>query len=348
MYKRLLQYVIPTKHNEHKPHLLREVGAFVVLFCILATLLVSATATIFVNTSGLFSAVYPSVLVDLTNEARVSNGYEALEVNEKLTQAAQRKANDMAEKGYFAHTSPEGVSPWYWIGLSGYRFLYAGENLAVDFTESVDVNQAWLDSTSHAANILSPHFTEVGIATAKGTYEGTETTFVAQMFGTPIPQIDTSVSETRSTYSDEGTETKVSTQEPEESEPTEPRVEVINQSSTEEEKTLIVGNADVSEDDVAELQKDRGEVEPSAAPGYEKYTKWYSWLVVHPQKVAEYALYSATIIIALTLLLMFFVQIKAQHPKNLLYGLVLLLFLLIAIYINKTGMIGYAVSQYLL
>jgi len=52
-----------------------------------------------------------------------------------LEQAAQLKANDMAEKGYFAHTSPDGKTPWEWLKDVSYPFLAAGENLAVNFLD---------------------------------------------------------------------------------------------------------------------------------------------------------------------------------------------------------------------
>ena len=49
-------------------------------------------------------------LIDLANEDRKDAGVDELLINEKLTHAAQMKANDMAEKGYFAHVSPEGLT----------------------------------------------------------------------------------------------------------------------------------------------------------------------------------------------------------------------------------------------
>jgi hypothetical protein len=93
----------------------------------------------------------------------------------------------MATKGYFSHTSPEGLSPWHWFDTVGYKFMYAGENLAINFSESTDVEQAWMNSPGHRANILNERFTEIGIATAQGTYQGQPTIFVAQMFGKPLP-----------------------------------------------------------------------------------------------------------------------------------------------------------------
>jgi hypothetical protein len=104
-----------------------------------------------------------------------------------LTVAAQDKANDEATKGYFAHTSPQGLTPWYWFQQVGYNFDYAGENLAVNFSDSEDVTTAWMNSPEHRANILNTDFTQIGIAAAQGVYEGEPTTFVVEEFGTPAP-----------------------------------------------------------------------------------------------------------------------------------------------------------------
>ena len=131
------------------------------------------------------AAVISTILVELANGERAANDLGTLTVDPVLVATAQAKANDMAEKSYFAHTSPEGVDPWYWFKEAGYSFDYAGENLAVDFSDSGDVNNAWMNSPTHRENILDPHFTEIGIATAQGMYQGHPTTFVVQEFGTP-------------------------------------------------------------------------------------------------------------------------------------------------------------------
>ena len=133
-----------------------------------------------------FAAVLSSVLVDLTNLDRSTNAVVRLKINPLLEEAARLKASDMATKGYFAHVSPEGVTPWHWFAVAGYDYADAGENLAIDFFESADVEKAWMNSPLHRANILNGSFTEVGIATATGTYQGYPTTFVVQMFGRPI------------------------------------------------------------------------------------------------------------------------------------------------------------------
>ncbi len=132
-----------------------------------------------------FAAVYAGMVVAYTNDDRQAVGKTAFVPNDLLTQAAQLKANDMAEKGYFAHNSPDGKKPWYWIEKAGYVYKYAGENLAIDFIDSKDVTDAWMSSPGHKANILNSDFKEIGVATAVGMYQGRETTFVVQMFGAP-------------------------------------------------------------------------------------------------------------------------------------------------------------------
>lgn len=131
------------------------------------------------------AAVVSAVLVQLANSDRSQNGLGDLTINPVLVAAAQAKANDMASIGYFAHISPQGLDPWHWFKQVGYSFDYAGENLAVDFSDSSDVNTAWMNSPTHRENILDPHYTEIGIAEAQGMYQGHPTTFVVQEFGTP-------------------------------------------------------------------------------------------------------------------------------------------------------------------
>lgn len=132
------------------------------------------------------AAIYTSVLINLTNRDRVLNNITELKINPLLEKAAQMKADDMAQKSYFAHNTPDGKAPWYWFTEAGYRYKYAGENLAVNFQNSEDVQTAWMNSRGHFLNIVNPKYTEIGIATSTGLYKGREAVFVVQMFGTPL------------------------------------------------------------------------------------------------------------------------------------------------------------------
>ena len=146
--------------------------------------------------SSFLAAVLPGVLDDLTNQNRQSQNLSPLVVSPTLNNVAEMKVKDMAKFGYFAHTSPDGKEPWYWFNLAGYKYEYAGENLAVDFNDSTDVALAWMNSPTHKANILKNSYTEVGTAVATGTYQGNSTIFVAQEFGRPaISNVVTKVAE---------------------------------------------------------------------------------------------------------------------------------------------------------
>lgn len=159
--------------------------SFLIFFCFLST---AAWQTRVLPSGMMQAAVLPAVLVDQTNEERVRVGETGLRVSPLLTEAAQAKADDMATKGYFAHTSPTGVSPWYWFDQVNYQYAYAGENLAVNFSDSRRVTDAWMNSLLHRQNILNTNFTEIGIATATGVYKGREAVFVVQLFGTTMQE----------------------------------------------------------------------------------------------------------------------------------------------------------------
>jgi uncharacterized protein YkwD len=158
--------------------------AFLGIFLLMA-LIFTIISPLRVGVFDSLSAIYASVLVNLTNVNRVAANISELKINPVLEEAAQLKANDMAAKGYFAHNTPEGFTPWYWFDQAGYKYTYAGENLAVNFVDSEDVETAWMNSRGHFLNIMNPKFTEIGIATSTGVYKGQQAIFVVQMFGTP-------------------------------------------------------------------------------------------------------------------------------------------------------------------
>lgn len=135
---------------------------------------------------GISSNVDQKELIELTNKERTSHGLSALKENDKLDQAALEKAKNMFAEDYWAHYSPSGKNPWGFIEGAGYKFIYAGENLARNFYTSQEVVAAWMNSPSHRANLLNNHYQEIGIAVLQGTLKGQLTTLVVQEFGTPV------------------------------------------------------------------------------------------------------------------------------------------------------------------
>ncbi len=108
--------------------------------------------------------ISPQRILDLVNQDRVRHGLSELVLNPKLNLAAMAKAEDMLANGYFAHESPVGTKPWHWLKSLGYNYSYAGENLAQGFSDAMELENSWMSSPTHRANILSPFYSEVGLA----------------------------------------------------------------------------------------------------------------------------------------------------------------------------------------
>ncbi len=140
-------------------------------------------------------AITPDTVVELVNRDRISQGVSPLTVNEALTHAAQAKADDMAKNDYFAHTSPSGVTPWHWIEQSGYDYRFAGENLAIHFTDARDQEKAWMESVKHRENLLNPKYQDIGVAVKETMRNGQSAIITVQMFGFPSGIVLSSVSE---------------------------------------------------------------------------------------------------------------------------------------------------------
>lgn len=153
-----------------------------------------AALSIFAASAFSFALVYtvfagdvtPPKIIELTNRARVANGLATLSENPKLSQAARSKAQDMLKNDYFAHTSPSGKDPWYWMKKEGYEYKAAGENLAINFTNAKEQQSAWMDSKTHRANILNGQYQEIGVAVVEGKIDGQNSIVTVQMFGTPL------------------------------------------------------------------------------------------------------------------------------------------------------------------
>lgn len=110
-------------------------------------------------------------MLDLVNAERVANGLQPLAPDPELTEVARRHSADMFARGYFAHDTPEGLSPFDRMKEANVRFLTAGENLALAPTLSV-AHTGLMNSPGHRANILRPQFGRVGIGIMDGGMRG--------------------------------------------------------------------------------------------------------------------------------------------------------------------------------
>jgi len=185
IFHHIIHFFIPHEGNDYRPRLLQRAGMVGMFGLVVLSFTVANIQALLWQTSDyLVGAVLPAVVVDLTNQERTELALAPVTRNAVLDNAAQLKAQDMADNGYFSHDSPAGVTPWHWFKVAGYPFVHAGENLAVYFTDSDEVVDAWMNSPTHRANIVNSQYREIGIGTARGTYKGFDTVFVVQLFGT--------------------------------------------------------------------------------------------------------------------------------------------------------------------
>jgi hypothetical protein len=182
----LRDHFLPHPGNQHTPRALghRALFSYSIIMVLLKFGLLAAGIAL--PAASLFSsAITPTNIISLTNASRQGVELPPLAENALLDASAQRKAEDMLAHQYFAHTSPDGATPWSWIKATGYTYRYAGENLAVYFTEAEDVQAGWMASPTHRANIVDTRYTEIGVGVAQGEYNGFPAVFVVEHFGKP-------------------------------------------------------------------------------------------------------------------------------------------------------------------
>lgn len=329
---------IPHHGNDFKPHFFREFAVATMLFVSVFLLGVSFGSSFFINKTVLGVTIASSVLVDLTNESRIEANQRPLLKNEKLEQAARLKGEDMVTQGYFAHDSPEGLTPWHWLQEVGYTFLYAGENLAINFTDAVEVEEAWLKSPKHRANILNGEFREIGIATVPGVYNNSPTIYIVQMFGTPA----------YAEVSDSGIPSGDVTVEPQAK-----KSSIVSEATPTASSTLtgiIAGDVKGESVQVRSslqnigIQSDMVMVKNNAVQGITEveklivptYATWYDKILFNGSRHIDTIYKVLTLLVALALVIMIVVEIKKQHFLHIVYGISLIILLQLFIYINQS------------
>lgn len=186
-FMKLRHFFLPHPDTHNRAHLLslRALAVYIIFFLLLN--LTFKVANVYKpGVLGVESAVSSSEIIRLTNIERERIGLSPVTEDPRLSAAALKKAENMFEENYWAHFSPSGKDPWGFINGAGYRFSYAGENLAKSFYESDEVVKAWMASRTHRENLLNKHYQHIGIAVLEGTLNGEKTTLVVQEFGTPV------------------------------------------------------------------------------------------------------------------------------------------------------------------
>jgi uncharacterized protein YkwD len=102
------------------------------------------------------------------NAIRLENSVSELELDPKLTLAAQRHAEDMKARNFFDHKNPDGKLPPDRVKDAGGQFRAVGENIAKGITDVDQLFQLWLDSKPHKEGLLEKAYTKHGIGYKDG------------------------------------------------------------------------------------------------------------------------------------------------------------------------------------
>ncbi len=362
MFKWLKDFFIPHRGNGYAPSSLEKVAMIGMLFLVVLSFTATNILTIiWPSSEWMVSTILPAVVVDLTNEERDSKSLGTLVRNPVLDSAAKMKAQGMVKNEYFAHYSPTGVSPWHWFTEASYNFANAGENLAIHFSDSDDVVDAWMKSPTHRANIMNGAYTEIGVGTAEGMYKGSRTVFVVQLFGTPAEQShvnpiatkpvtptevasnpDTSVlSESVSVEQIPSSETKES--EVANTQDTEPQTPVATETQNNvETKTVPIPVMDTSEDGHP-LYSDFISTTTNAIPARieptdsqsENQVPFFPRLATQPHTVLQILYIVIGLFVFISLLLSIFIEMRHQQPIQVAYGVGLLALMFVLFYIHN-------------
>ncbi|MER6413866.1 sigma-70 family RNA polymerase sigma factor [Streptomyces humidus] len=121
-------------------------------------------------------------VIALVNQERATAGCGPLTEDPLLRKAAQGHSDDMAARGYFDHTDPDGVDPGQRITAAGYRWSTYGENIAMGQQTARSVMTSWMNSPGHRANILNCAFKNIGV----GIHDGAGGPWWTQNFGAKL------------------------------------------------------------------------------------------------------------------------------------------------------------------
>ena len=121
------------------------------------------------------------------NAQRQAHGRSPLRHVDQLAAVARAHSDDMVNRNYFNHDTPEGLGPSDRVFKSGYH-CYAGENIAIEW-DSIDpewvARQAvngWMNSPGHRTNILDGQYNRTGVGASFGKYSGRNAWYLTQLF----------------------------------------------------------------------------------------------------------------------------------------------------------------------
>ncbi|MCM1970205.1 MULTISPECIES: CAP domain-containing protein [unclassified Streptomyces] len=119
-----------------------------------------------------------AAVLTLVNQERAQAGCGPVRANPPLAALAGAFSKDMAVRGFFDHTDPDGNTPWDRATKAGISGM-GGENIARGQGDAAAVMKAWMNSPGHKANILNCEFRTLGV----GVYNAAGGPWWTQDFG---------------------------------------------------------------------------------------------------------------------------------------------------------------------
>ncbi|MFG2523832.1 CAP domain-containing protein [Streptomyces sp. NPDC048527] len=104
----------------------------------------------------------------LVNTERAKAGCRPVTADGGLAALAGNFSEDMAARGFFDHTDPDGATPWDRAKKAGITDL-GGENIARGQANAQSVMDSWMNSPGHRANILNCDYTTLGVGVHFGS-----------------------------------------------------------------------------------------------------------------------------------------------------------------------------------
>lgn len=343
LFSRLKTLFLPLRENNYSPQFLQsKILLYFVVFLFIAKIVVV----------GIFSPLPKNIffaditkidLLNLLNQSREEAGVNDVTESAILDQAALLKAQDMIKNDYFAHQSPAGITPWFWFKQVGYAYAYAGENLAVGYTDSSNVFDAWFHSAGHKANLLNPHYKEVGTAVLPG-FGPNNSTVIVQLFGSPISSTISVKTPPTSATPKESTTPKpeVKPQPTPVVDSEKPTTIEVQNSLTPETQEPIKEDAVVTEGQVLAQSTQYPSI--TSYQNSDAKNTWYlrflNFIVYSNENFFQYIIYISLILVSTILLLTFMTDISLQN-RNLVFRSLLILGILGVSTLINSDVLGY-------
>lgn len=106
-------------------------------------------------------------MLTLVNKERAKVGCSPVRPDAGLADLASDFSADMAARGFFDHTDPDGDTPWDRADQAGVKGL-GGENIARGQADAAAVMNSWMNSDGHRANILNCDYKTLGMGVVMG------------------------------------------------------------------------------------------------------------------------------------------------------------------------------------